>query len=95
MKGRYEIADCGDYYLRNPLPCPRTLWDYHSTESWAHRFDQFKSNELGDKVFTIGDLEASGRDQAGYGGQDEEFIMGLVKWCEEVSNVMAYPLMIY
>ena len=84
MKGRYDIAECGDYYAQTPLPCSRTLWDYNTTESWANRLDRFKSKELRDKVFTIGDLE--GFDGANISGTDEELLMGLARWCEGIDE---------
>lgn len=90
--GRQEIPHCKGYAWI-PLPGPRALWNYDTSESWAHRMDRLRSEKLEEKVLTIGDLEKSktGRVEV---ENVESRPMEMARWCKEIDEFGALVWMV-
>ncbi len=82
MTGYRATADCLDFEPV-PLPCPRALWDYNSSEAWSHRLDRYMlEREPSGKMLTIRDLQLAGGTCRGIG----ERLVDMARWCDSADE---------
>lgn len=80
MVGGQPAADCAGFD-EVPLPCPRLLWDYHSSEAWAYRLDRCMQEGLSTRKLTICHVQTVGG--SGVGRRvDEQLVRDMASWCE-------------
>ena len=68
-----------------PLPGPRILWDYTTSEAWAQRFERYVTNHLPQQVATIGDLLATIHSQT-YWDAQRGLMSEVARWCEGIDE---------
>lgn len=68
------------------MPGPRLLWDYNSSESWAHRLEKLKVQGFSERLLTLEDLEICGKGRATGKEIDKGLVDAMARWCEGVDE---------